>query len=263
MRLKASVFALFTMLVVGCAGRTTIIRAPGPVLAPSARPLGFWENKEAVVQVYHNYQEWLFDFSIGNYTWKDSGGLTSGVAIRADGLVLTNNHTVNAGFGRRTKPIIRNEEILVCKVPNGILDCKPAKLLATDQKQDVAFLQTDMKFSHVAEIGDDTTLAAGDEVYMWGSAMRLAPIVPLFGRYMGRVSEPYVNQKETPLGLPMLLMDLSTVSAFSAGPIFNMSGKLVSLGSRHTSEKKGRPLSLSVPATTILKLLKDNNLLLN
>ena len=263
MRLKASVFALFTLLMVGCAGRTTIIHAPGPVMAPGALPIGFWENKETVVQVRHNYEEWMFDFSIGNYVWAERGGMTSGVAIRTDGLVLTNNHAINTGFGKRTKPVIRNEEILVCKVPNGILDCKPAKLVATDQKQDVAFLQTDMRFPRVVEIGDDTTLVAGNEVYMWGNAMRLSPMVPLFGRYMGRVSEPYVDQKKTDLGLPMLLMDLSTVGGFSAGPIFNMSGKLVSLGSRHTSEKKGRPLSLSVPATTILRLLKDNNLVLN
>lgn len=222
--------------------------------SPHHRPVGFWENEKAVVQVLHIFNRSVSDPNGKTVTQQLTALGTGGVVVDVNGLVMTNNHVVEKQPGQAS------HSYMVCKVIDGIRDCSAAKVVATDPTNDLALLRTDRRFSNAVKFVDDNELVPGDEVYFWGNVFSLLPPSPFFGRYLGRVEPPYYNGKGF-VALPLLLMDITAVNGSSGSPVFNEYGQCIGVVAAYfTGSVIGgpRPLGIIIPSSTATKLLKKN-----
>ncbi len=285
--------ALFSLILLfcGCASSAQI-KLSHP------RPVGFWENKEAVVQVLHFYSKLETD-KTGKPILDDKGRFTTSVAISlgtgsvvdTNGLVLTNNHIVNENCPITVTPDIifpplpescplktvitadqlatplPKEIYLVCKTTDK-RDCHSAKLIAEDTNNDLGLLQTDTTFPRAIKFVDDSELVPGDEVYFWGNVGMFLPPSPFFGRYVGRVGPPYFKgdifgKYEGDL-LPLLLMDIYLVSGSSGSPIFDRLGRAIGvnnsiLPSVMMGMSGARSLGITIPSHKAIEFIKKNS----
>ena len=139
----------------------------------------------------------------------------SGVVIRPDGLVLTNNHVID---GKRSYTV---------RLGDG--SSFRAKLLGTDPYGDLAALKLDLKERQTVphlELGDSETLAVGDETLAVGNPFGLgvldqsptftAGIVSALNHTQGTYTECIVTDTEVNPGN-------------SGGPLIDMGGRVVGI----------------------------------
>ena len=223
------------------------------------RPVGFWSNEKAVVQVLHIFSATITDPNGKIVTQQLMALGTGGVVVNKNGLVLTNNHVV-AKLPRIAGQTPATPDIyLVCRVVEGNRNCDKAKVVATDPANDLALLRADRHFSQAVKFVDDDTLMPGDEVYFWGNVFSILPPSPFFGRYLGRVEPPYYSGKGL-RALPLLLMDITAVNGSSGSPVFNELGQCIGVVVAYFPSAIGgpRPLGVIIPSSTVMKFLKEN-----
>lgn len=227
---------LFSLILFFCGCASTPTKTQPPKLQHN-RPVGFWENKESVVQVLHFYNQLTTDNNNkpilddkGKFTASIMFSIGTGFVVNTNGLVLTNNHIVNEKCPivmapeKITTPLPENcaakeavtpdqfakplpqEVWQVCTVDNGIRHCHPAKIVAADAESDIAKLHTDYHFPRAVEFADDSELVLGDEVYYWGNVFFFLPPSPFFGRYINRLGPPYYTGENFSSSLPLLLI---------------------------------------------------------
>ncbi len=139
----------------------------------------------------------------------------SGVVIRPDGLVLTNNHVID---GKRSYTV---------RLGDG--NSFRAKLLGTDPYGDLAALKLELKDGQTVpylELGDSDTLAVGDETLAVGNPFGLgvldqsptftAGIVSALNHTQGTYTECIVTDTEVNPGN-------------SGGPLIDMGGRVVGI----------------------------------
>jgi putative serine protease PepD len=114
----------------------------------------------------------------------EQGGSGSGVVIRPDGYILTNNHVVTVGPAPSTISVVRSDG-----------ETTPARLVATDPLTDLAVIKAeDASNLPPISLGDSGSLQVGDPVVALGSPLGLAStvtsgIVSALNRYV-RVPSP-------------------------------------------------------------------------
>ncbi len=272
---KSSVLLSFALFFCGCAS------TPTQTQPKNSRPVGFWKNKEAVVQVLHFYSKLATDdtgllpvFDADNkFTTRYAAELGTGAVVNVNGLVITNNHVIANNPLRFAEgmPIVPPELIgtppqpdmyAVCTVPLGLRTCHPAELVGVDETHDLAKLHTDYHFSQAVEFADDNKLELGDEIYFWGSVFDYLPPSPFFGRFTNRLDLPYFEgstsfPKES---LPLLFIDVNVSKGSSGGPVFNGEGKCIGFVKAYTNPLMlgGRALGVTIPSTTVMKFDKAN-----
>ncbi|MFJ2032073.1 S1C family serine protease [Streptosporangium sp. NPDC087985] len=137
-------------------GTTTLASSAGPV----ARPVG---NVTTVADVAKAVQPAVVSIQVktGN-----GGGEGSGVVLSADGLILTNNHVVEAGgLGQGAQVSV--------KFSDGT--SATAKVVGTDPVTDLAVIRADdVSGLTAASIGDSDQLRVGDSVLAIGSPLGLS-----------------------------------------------------------------------------------------
>lgn len=286
---KFGILLSLILLFFGCA-------ATAPQL--HRRPVGFWKNKEAVVQVLHFYSRVntanngkpaLNDN--GKFTTSISFGLGTGFVLDTNGLVATNNHIVNEECPIVVAPekimtplpdkcplkvVITPDQLaaplpaevyMVCRVSAGGRYCHPAQVFVADADNDLALVQTNQRFPHAVEFVDDSELVPGDEVYFWGNVGTFLPPSPFFGHYTGRVGPPYFtgDEKSKYNGdlLPLLFMDIYLAPGNSGSPVFNGSGKAVGVNNSFLPSAAmgilgGRALGICIPSSKLIQLRKKN-----
>ncbi|MFF5206012.1 S1C family serine protease [Streptosporangium sp. NPDC000396] len=129
-----------------------------PVSAPVVNPVG---NVTTVADVAKAVQPAVVSIQVktGN-----GGGEGSGVVLSADGLILTNNHVVEAGG--------RGGQVTV-KFSDG--KTATAKVVGTDPATDLAVIKAnDVSGLTAASIGDSDRLKVGDSVLAVGSPLGLS-----------------------------------------------------------------------------------------
>jgi S1-C subfamily serine protease len=289
---KFPVLLSLILLFCGCAkthSETTLSRR---------RPVGFWKNKEAIVQVLHFYSRVNTDKTDkpvlddkGRFTTSVGISLGTGFVLDTNGLVGTNNHIVNekcpivVAPAKITTPIpddcplkvvitpdqlahaLPTEIYRVCLVSAGGRDCRPAEVFVADLDNDLALVQTNQRFPHAVEFVDDIELIPGDKVYFWGNVGVFLPPSPFFGHYAGRVGPTYfmgdAAGKYNGDLLPLLFMDIYLAPGNSGSPIFNTSGKAICVNNSVLPSSTmgilgGRALGVCIPSSKLIQLRKKN-----
>src|SRR5262245_1872859 len=143
----------------------------------------------------------------GGFTQQGTG---SGFVVRADGIVVTNNHVVDGA-----------KEITVVLGDGREL---AGKVLGRDAKTDLAVVKVDGKDLPVARLGDSDQLRVGDWVVAIGNPFGLdntvtAGIVSAKGRAVGRPYDDFI-QTDAPIN-----------PGNSGGPLFDEQGNVVGINS--------------------------------
>src|SRR5574341_497828 len=161
-------------------------------------------------------------------------GAGSGFIIGQDGLIVTNNHVVEAAK-EVTVTLATKEEF-------------PAKIIGRDPKTDIALVKIHPKGRlPVAALGDSDRLRVGDWVVAIGNPFGLsntvtAGIVSAKGRVIG--AGPYDDFIQT---------DASINPGNSGGPLFNMQGEVVGINTAIMASGQG--IGFAVPVNLAKNLL--------
>ena len=192
-----------------------------------------------------NYQQSgsLLDLIFGfAQTPRDQVGLGSGVIIRPDGYIVTNNHVV-AGA----------DEIEVTLENNKVY---PTKLVGTDPATDIALVKIDAEELPVVPLGDSDDLRLGEWVLAIGSPYDLrstitAGIVSAKGRSMPNYDGQYRVES-------FIQTDAAVNPGNSGGALVNAAGELVGINTSIVSRTGSYTgYSFAVPVNIVSKVVDD------
>ena len=159
----------------------------------------------------------------------------SGFIIRADGVIVTNNH------------VIADAEKLTVRLRDG--RTFPAKVIGTDDKTDIAVLRIEAKDLPAVEMGDSDALRVGQMVCAIGT-----PFNQDYSFTVGWVSGKGRTNLLAPTSTTILIEDYIQTDAFinpgnSGGPLFDVEGKVV--GMNTLINGIGRGLAFAIPVAML------------
>ena len=232
-------------------GRTDRVSAPQRRIEVSNVP-NFSDAAETAVQavVYvkvtqkANYQQGsLFDLLFGfAQTPRDQVGLGSGVIIRPDGYIVTNNH------------VIAGADIIEVTLENNRV--YPATLVGTDPATDIALIKIDADDLPVVPMGNSDDLRLGEWVLAIGSPYDLrstitAGIVSAKGRSMPNYDGQYRVES-------FIQTDAAVNPGNSGGALVNAAGELVGINTSIISRTGSYAgYSFAVPVNIVSKVVDD------
>jgi serine protease Do len=158
----------------------------------------------------------------------ETQSLGSGFIISADGYVMTNAHVVKDADKIIVRMLDQRE--------------KPAKVVGTDERTDVALLKIEADKLPVVKFGDSDKLEVGEWVMAIGSPFGLdytatVGVVSALGRSLP--SDTYV---------PFIQTDAAVNPGNSGGPLFNLQGEVIGVNSQIFSRSGGyMGLSFAIP----------------
>ena len=180
---------------------------------------------------------------------REQKGSGSGVIIRPDGYIVTNNHVVNGAT-----------EIKVVLNDNREF---PARIVGSDPATDVAIIKIDAEQLPVIELGDSDRLRLGEWVLAIGSPLSLrstitAGIVSAKGRSMGGRSARGENAENSAKIESFIQTDAAVNPGNSGGALVNKEGKLVGINTAIISQTGSYSgYSFAVPVNIVKKVAAD------
>jgi putative serine protease PepD len=173
-----------------------------------------------------------------------SSSLGSGVVIRSDGLILTNNH------------VIDSDGTVSVRLSSG--RTVPAKVVATDTTHDLALVQaTGLSGLTPVTFGTDASLAVGDTVLAFGAPLGLENTVT-----SGIVSalDRSVNTGDEQLS-GLLQTDAAINEGNSGGALVDTSGHViginVAIATASQNDSGSIGVGFAIPADTVTSVVKQ------
>ncbi len=156
----------------------------------------------------------------------ESHGAGSGLIIRSDGYILTNNHVIQQA-----------DDIKVTLSDGRVFK---GKVVGKDKFTDVALVKIDAKGLKAAVIGNCKNLRPGDWAIAIGSPLGFSQSVTLgiisaLGRSLGDVNA----------GVDLIQTDAAINPGNSGGPLLNIKGEVV--GINQAIRKDGQNISFAIP----------------
>ena len=191
-----------------------------------------------------NYQPGsLLDLIFGfAQTPRDQVGLGSGVIIRPDGYIVTNNH------------VISGADVIEVTLENNKV--YPAKLIGTDPATDIALIKIDAEDLPTVPMGNSDDLRLGEWVLAIGSPYDLrstitAGIVSAKGRSMPNYDGQYRVES-------FIQTDAAVNPGNSGGALVNAAGDLVGINTSIISRTGSYAgYSFAVPVNIVSKVVDD------
>lgn len=170
---------------------------------------------------------------------KIQSGLGSGVIVRSDGYVLTNNHVVK---GAAELEVYLSDDTKYV-----------AKVVGTDPRTDLAVLKIDATGLVAAPIGDSSKVEVGDWAIAIGSPFGLAQTVTA-----GIISATKrTDQGITPYD-DFIQTDAAINPGNSGGPLLNLRGEIIGINTAIASRGGGyNGVCFAVPSNTASRVLGD------
>ena len=199
-------------------------------------------TKSKAEQTYNNP---LYDFFYGenpNMKPQPVMGFGSGVIIRADGFIVTNNH------------VIKDAEEISVKM-NDNREFK-ATLVGTDPSTDIAVIKIDATNLPVIEWGNSEKLKLGEWVLAVGNPYNLtssvtAGIVSAKAKKLNILEDQYRIES-------FIQTDAALNPGNSGGALVDINGKLVGINTAIISESGGYSgNSFAIPVTIVKKAVED------
>lgn len=197
--------------------------------------------RSEVPQAPNNFFEYFFGYGGGQAVPREQVGSGSGVIIREDGYIVTNNHVVNGAT-----------EIEVT-LENG--KSFKADLIGTDPVTDVALIKIDAQNLPTVPIGDSDKLRLGEWVLAIGSPYGLtstitAGIVSAKGRSLADNREFKIES--------FIQTDAAVNPGNSGGALVNIKGELVGINTAiYSNTGSYAGCSFAVPVNMAGKVVKD------
>lgn len=167
-----------------------------------------------------------------------SSGAGSGVIIREDGYIVTNNHVIDGA--NKITVTLRNGTAY------------PAKLIGTDPTTDIAVIKIEGEKFPVAKFGNSDNLTVGEPAIAIGNPL---------GQLGGTVTEGIISAlgREIIVGNQRMTL-LQTSAAInpgnSGGGLFNNQGELIGIvNAKAVSDAEG--LGFAIPANVANKVVED------
>ena len=166
-------------------------------------------------------------------------GMGTGVIVRADGYILTNNHVVSGA-----------DEVEVILSTNRKL---PAKIVGTDKATDVAVLKVTAKDLAPAQLGNSEHMEVGDWVLAIGSPFGLdqtvtAGIVSAKGRANVGITD-YEDFIQT---------DAAVNPGNSGGPLVNLQGEVIGINTAIASRSGGSMgVGFAIPSDMVRRVMES------
>ena len=193
----------------------------------------------------NNYQQGgsLLDLIFGfPQTPRDQVGLGSGVIIRPDGYIVTNNH------------VIAGADLIEVTLENNRV--YPAKLVGTDPATDIALIKIEAEDLPTVPLGNSDDLRLGEWVLAIGSPYDLrstitAGIVSAKGRSMPNYDGQYRVES-------FIQTDAAVNPGNSGGALVNAAGELVGINTSIISRTGSYTgYSFAVPVNIVNKVVDD------
>lgn len=166
-------------------------------------------------------------------------GLGSGVIIREDGYILTNNHVVE---GASVLEVILSDDRKL-----------EAKVIGTDPRTDLAVLKIEATGLVAARLGNSDNMEVGDWVIAIGSPFGLAQTVTA-----GIVSATNRNDQGITLYDSFIQTDAAINPGNSGGPLLNLRGEVIGINTAIASKSGGyNGICFAVPSSTAKRVLDD------
>ena len=185
----------------------------------------------------------IFDLLFGfAQTPRDQVGMGSGVIIRPDGYIVTNNH------------VIANADVIEVTLENNKV--YPATLVGTDPATDIALIKIDAEDLPVVPMGNSDDLRLGEWVLAIGSPYDLrstitAGIVSAKGRSMPNYDGQYRVES-------FIQTDAAVNPGNSGGALVNAAGELVGINTSIISLTGSYAgYSFAVPVNIVSKVADD------
>ncbi len=166
-------------------------------------------------------------------------GLGSGVIVRNDGYILTNNH------------VVEGASILEVELSD---DRKfDAKVIGTDYRTDLAVLKIEAKGLVAASLGNSGDMEVGDWVIAIGSPFGLSQSVTA-----GIVSATNRSDQGITMYDNFIQTDAAINPGNSGGPLLNLRGEVIGINTAIASRSGGyNGICFAVPSDTAKRVLDD------
>lgn len=171
-----------------------------------------------------------------------AAALGSGFIIRADGLIITNNHVVENGDSIKVQLDAKSNQFY------------QAEVIGRDQRTDIALIKIDAKRQlPVAPLGDSKSVQVGEWVAAFGNPYGHAHtmtkgIVSAIGREIGELNR-----------FPFIQTDASINPGNSGGPLVNTQGYVIGVNTAIDARAQGIGFAIPIDnvKTIIAQLEKD------
>jgi len=213
------------------------IESPATAIAEKVGP--------SIVGIKVNYVVQDFWFGV-----QQSSGSGSGIIIRSDGYILTNNHVIESAMSSGNK-IAKNASIQVI-LPNQPDQFYDAKVIGRDEKTDIAVLKIDLSELPAAEIGNSDELKVGELAVAIGNPAGL--------EFMGSVTQGIISglNRQIQVGTGQPLKVIQTDAAInpgnSGGALVNAKGQVIGVNTIKISGSNYEGLGFAIPINTAMEI---------
>ena len=204
-------------------------------------------NKSIVgVKVTFNSQDFFTGSSVGT-------GEGSGIIIKSDGYIMTNNHVIADSINSTTGVQSSTSKIEII-LPSDINKTYTAKIIGRDEKTDLAVLKIDATGLPAAELGDSNALKVGELAVAIGNPGGLD--------YMGSVTVGVISglnrtiSPEDPT-LKLIQTDAAINPGNSGGALVNSKGQVIGINSAKIVATGFEGLGFAIPINTAKSIVES------
>lgn len=198
------------------------------------------------IQVTYRVQDWWFGV-------QTSSGSGSGIIIRSDGYILTNNHVIESAMESGNK-IAQGASIKVI-LPNQKDQSYDATVIGRDVKTDLAVIKIDLSELPAVDFGDSDSLKVGELAVAIGNPGGL--------EFMGSVTSGIISglnrkvQVSDNQELRVIQTDAAINPGNSGGALVNSRGEVIGVNTVKISATGYEGLGFAIPINTA-KEVADN-----
>ncbi len=192
------------------------------------------------IQVTVKTQARGFFFDFG----QDGVGEGSGIIIKEDGYILTNNHVIESALDQNSNKITEGSKIEVI-LPSDTKKTYTAKIVGRDSKTDIAVLKIEATNLPVAELGDSDKVKSGELAVAIGNPGGID--------YMGSVTAGIISginriiQTENGQELKLIQTDAAINPGNSGGALVNSQGQVIGVNTVKIAATGYEGLGFAIP----------------
>lgn len=175
---------------------------------------------------------------------QDGVGEGSGIIIREDGYILTNNHVIESALEQNSYKLTEGSKIEVV-LPNDTEKKYTAKIVGRDSKTDIAVLKIEATDLPVAELGDSDKVKSGELAVAIGNPGGID--------YMGSVTAGIISginrtiEMENGQKLKLLQTDAAINPGNSGGALVNSQGQVIGINTVKIAATGYEGLGFAIP----------------